>query len=74
MRVADLCFRGFGIQKIFPNRRWEGNSSCWWVVLAPPVLVAYILFAETNWKIFQILKILPAQQNPWGVWHYEAWE
>lgn len=68
--VVDLCFREFGIQKIFPNRRREGNSSCQWVVLAPPVLVGYILFSETNWRIFQIPKILPAQQNRGGVWHY----
>lgn len=63
VRLVDLCFRGFGIQKIFPSRRREGNSSCQWVVLARPVLVGYILFSETNWGIFQIPKILPAQQN-----------
>lgn len=70
VRVVDLCFRGFGIRKIFPNKRCEGNSSCQWAVLAPPVLVGYILFSETNWRIFQIPKILPAQQNEEGVWHY----
>lgn len=70
VRVVDLRFRGFGIQKIFPNGRREGNSNCQGVVLAPPVLVGYILFSETHWRIFQIPKILPAQQNQGGVWHY----
>lgn len=70
VRLVDQCFRGFGIQKIFPVGRCEGNSSCQWAVLAPPVLVGYILFSETNRRIFQIPKILPAQQNEGGVQHY----
>lgn len=67
VRVVDLCFRGFGIQKVFSSRRWKGNSSCQWVVLAPPVLVSYILVCET--KLQNIPKILPVQQNQGGVWH-----
>lgn len=49
--------------KTSPCTGWEGSSSCQRVVLAPPVLLGYVLFSETKRRIFQIPKILCAQQN-----------
>lgn len=63
VRVVDPCLMGSHIQKIFFTRRQEGNSSCQWVVLAHPALLGCILLSEANWRIFQIPKILSAQQN-----------